>query len=87
MLPVSIEINDVSFEEVRMRVKELIGKEVLDAKAKRVGKVSDLEVNVTTWAVEHLDVKSGFAKGHIIGLDKIQIVGDKIILKANEEEL
>jgi sporulation protein YlmC with PRC-barrel domain len=70
-----------------MRAKDLIGKEILDAKAKRVGKVSDLEVNVTTWAVEHLDVKSGFTKGHIVSLDKIHVVGDKIILNVSEEEL
>ncbi len=70
-----------------MRAKELIGKEVLDAKAKRVGKVSDLEIDITKGIVEHVDVKAGFTKSYIIDLNMIQVVGDKVILKVNEEEL
>ena len=70
-----------------MRAKELIGKEVLDAKAKKVGKVADLELNITKGIVEHIDVKAGFTKGYIINLDMIHVVGDKVILNVPEEEL
>ena len=70
-----------------MRAKELIGKEVLDANVKKIGKVSDLEVNIERGLVEHIDVKAGFAKGYVVSLDKIHVVGDKIILKVKEEEL
>jgi sporulation protein YlmC with PRC-barrel domain len=70
-----------------MKAKELIGKEVIDAKAKRVGKVSDLDIDITKGIVLHVDVKAGLTKTHAINLDMIQVVGDKVILKVNEEVL
>jgi len=70
-----------------MKAKELIGKEVLDASARNIGKVVDFEVDVTRGSVEHIEVKAGLKKGYIVSLDKIQVVGDKIILKVKVEEL
>ena len=70
-----------------MRVKELIGKEVLDANVKKIGKVSDLEVDIAKGLVEYIEVKAGLTKGYNVGLDKIHVVGEKIILKVKEEEL
>lgn len=70
-----------------MKAKELLGKEVLDANAKRLGKVTDFEIDVSKGIVQYIDVKAGLRKGYVIGLDKIQVVGDRIILKVKEEEL
>ena len=70
-----------------MRVKELIGKEVLDANVKKIGKVSDLEVDIAKGLVEYIEVKASLTKGYHVGLDKIHVVGEKIILKVKEEEL
>jgi len=70
-----------------MKAKELIGKEVLDVNAKSIGKVADLEVNVIKGLVEYVEVKSGLKKHHIVSLDKIEVVGDKVILKVKGEDL
>jgi sporulation protein YlmC with PRC-barrel domain len=70
-----------------MKAKELIGKEILDVNAKTIGKVVDLEVDVIKGLVEYVEVKSGFKKHHIVSLDKIEVVGDKVILKVKGEDL
>ena len=70
-----------------MKAKELLGKEVLDASARKIGKVVDFELDITKGTIEHIDVKAGFTRGYIVSLDKIHVVGDKIILKVREDEL
>ena len=70
-----------------MKAKELLGKEVLDASGRTIGKVSDFEVDITKGVVENINVKAGFSKGYLVGLDKIRAVGDRIILTVRENEL
>ncbi|HUS04269.1 MAG TPA: PRC-barrel domain-containing protein [Dehalococcoidia bacterium] len=45
-----------------MRVKELLGKEVLDANAKVVGKVADVNLDIDQVAVVNIVVKKGLIK-------------------------
>jgi sporulation protein YlmC with PRC-barrel domain len=70
-----------------MKAKELLGKEVLDANARKIGKVVDFDIDIMEGVVNHIEIKAGFSKGHIVNLDKISVVGDRIILKVKENEL
>ena len=70
-----------------MNTHELFGKEVLDADANRVGKVADIDVDLLKGAVSHLVIKSGLIKKYIISLDKIEKIGDKIILRIKADRL
>jgi sporulation protein YlmC with PRC-barrel domain len=76
-----------SSRRYEMKAKELIGKEVLDAEARKVGKVVDFDVDIPEAQINSIEVKAGLMKGFIINLDKIHLVGDKIILKVKESEL
>jgi len=70
-----------------MNTKELMGKEVLDVNAKRIGKVSDMDFDIQQGVINHIVVKAGFTKKYDITLDKIDKIGDKIILNISEVEL
>ncbi len=70
-----------------MKTSELFGKEVLDANANRVGKVTDVEFDLSLGVVNNLIVKAGFTKKFTIPLSSIDKIGDKIILRIRGEEL
>ena len=70
-----------------MYTNELFGKEVLDSNANQIGKVVDIEVDMLQGTVHHMLIKSGFTKKLVVPLDKINKIGDKIILKVMENEL
>ncbi|MGD0354938.1 MAG: PRC-barrel domain-containing protein [Dehalococcoidia bacterium] len=64
-----------------MRSRELIGKEVIDANAKIIGPVKDVELDLKKWAVTAVIVKAGFIKRLTILTDDIDKIGDKVVLK------
>jgi sporulation protein YlmC with PRC-barrel domain len=64
-----------------MRSRELIGKEVIDANAKIIGPVRDVEIDLKKWAVTAVIVKAGFIKRLTILTDDIDKIGDKVVLK------
>jgi sporulation protein YlmC with PRC-barrel domain len=70
-----------------MNTSELIGKEVVDKSGNNVGKVVDIDINLPQWTVNHLTVRTGMIKKVPIGIDKIDKIGDKIILKTTKGEL
>ena len=70
-----------------MYTNELFGKEVLDSNANQLGKVMDIDIDMQQGIVHHMVVKSSFTKKLIVPLNKINKVGDKIILKVSESEL
>ena len=70
-----------------MRISELVGKGVLDRNANIVGKVADFDIDIPSWTINRLVVKSGLIKKSAIGVDKIDKIGDKVILKVTREEL
>jgi sporulation protein YlmC with PRC-barrel domain len=71
----------------RMKTSELLGKEVLDKNGDGVGKVVDLEINYPQWTINHIVLRLGMIKKVPIGIDKIDKLGDKIILKITKDEL
>ena len=70
-----------------MNTNKFIGKEVLDVNADRVGKVDDIDVDVLQWVVNHVIVKAGLTKKYVVDLDKIDKIGDKVILRVSKDDL
>lgn len=70
-----------------MNTKELFGKEVLDVNANSVGKVVDMTFDMEQRLISHIVVKAGLTKKYDISLDKIEKIGDKVILKIAQDEL
>ena len=70
-----------------MNTHEFFGKEVLDAAANRIVKVADIDVDLFKGVVNHMVVKACLSKKYIIGLDKIEKIGDKVILRIKADEL
>jgi sporulation protein YlmC with PRC-barrel domain len=70
-----------------MRTSELLNKLVLDKNGNNVGKVVDIDINLPQWSVSQITVKIGMMKTMPIGIDMIDKVGDKVILKITRDEL
>ena len=64
-----------------MKARDLYGKEVIDAEAKVVGSVNDVELDNKKWIVSGIIVKTGFLKKLVIQSGDIDRVGDKVVLK------
>jgi len=64
-----------------MNTSGLIGRQVLDKDGNNVGKVADIVINVPNWTVNRLIVRTGIFKKTLIDVEKVDKVGDKIILK------
>ncbi len=62
-----------------MHTSELLGKQVLDKNGN--------DINLPQWTVNHIMLKIGMIKKLPIGIDIIDKVGDKIILKITRDEL
>jgi sporulation protein YlmC with PRC-barrel domain len=52
-----------------------------------VGSVVDIDINLPQWSVKDLVVRTGLVKKVPVGIDKIDKIGDKIILKTAKSEL
>lgn len=70
-----------------MNWKAINGKEVVDSDGYTVGKIDDLDVDIVNGTVDHLIMKSGFNTKHVITLDKIMSIGDKVLLKVRKGDL
>jgi len=70
-----------------MNTKELFSKEVLDVNANRVGKVADIDFDMRQGVINHIVVKAGLTKKYDVSLDKIDKIGDKIVLRIGGYEL
>ena len=70
-----------------MNAIEMIGKEVLDRNVNRIGKLSDIGINVEKGTVEYFVIKLGLTKKVYISHNEIARVGEKIILNVSKEEL
>jgi sporulation protein YlmC with PRC-barrel domain len=78
-------INEV--KEIKMNVKELLGREVLDSNAEIIGKVSDIEFDINQGVISNVVVKAGMIRKYDVKFDNIAKIGDKIVLRVSEEEL
>lgn len=70
-----------------MKSREIIGKEVIDAEAKIIGPVQDLEIDIAKWTVAGIIVKKGFMKKITIAAGNIDKVGDKVVLKVVSDKI
>jgi sporulation protein YlmC with PRC-barrel domain len=70
-----------------MRAKEVLGKEVIDADARVVGKIADIELDVVRASVVSITVKSGLIKRISIPLEDVDKIGDKVVLKVAKEKI
>ena len=70
-----------------MNTGELFGKEVLDMNANSVGKVSDIDFDIMQGAISHIVVKAGLSKKYYVNIDKIEKIGDKVILNIDKDKI
>jgi sporulation protein YlmC with PRC-barrel domain len=70
-----------------MHISKIMGKGVLDINANMVGKVDDIDVDISSWKINHLVIKLGLIKKLPVNVDKIDKIGDKVILKVTKAEL
>jgi len=87
MLRYEHKASHIESEGGSMHTSELLGKQVLDKNGNKVGKVVDIDINLPQWTVNHIMLKIGMIKKLPIGIDIIDKVGDKIILKITRDEL
>lgn len=70
-----------------MKAKELFGKEVIDVDAKVVGKIVDMELDVSKTSIRSILVKSGLGKKLSIVPHDIEKIGDKVVLKIAKDKV
>ena len=70
-----------------MNALEMIGREVLDKNVNRIGKLSDIGIDVENGTVEYFVIKTGLTKKVHIRHSEIARAGEKIILNVSREEL
>jgi len=70
-----------------MKAKELFGKEVIDADAKVVGKIADVELDISKAAIRSILVKSGLTKKLSILPEDIDKIGDKVVLRVAKDKI
>ena len=70
-----------------MLVKKLIGKEVIGSHGDKIGKISDLEVDILSAKIKYAVISAGIGKKYKIKLDDIVTVGDTVIIRLTEDDL
>jgi sporulation protein YlmC with PRC-barrel domain len=72
---------------IQMNVSDILGKEVLDKNANRVGKVIDIDINIAKGSVDYFVVKAGLTKKLYVNIGSVERAGDKVTLNLAKEEL
>jgi sporulation protein YlmC with PRC-barrel domain len=70
-----------------MRSRELVGKEVIDAGARVIGRVKDIEIDPVKWNVTGIIVTTGFMRARTVLTGDIDKVGDKVVLKVVADKI
>ncbi|MBU7023908.1 MAG: PRC-barrel domain-containing protein [Theionarchaea archaeon] len=70
-----------------MKAKDLMGRKVYDKDAIEIGKVSDLELDVSSFTIQKIYIKSGMMSGHHVAPQDVDRIGDSIILNVSKGEL
>jgi sporulation protein YlmC with PRC-barrel domain len=70
-----------------MRIKTLIGKKVYDSDAITIGKITDAEFNEETYQIVAVEVSQGIMKKHRVEVNKIDKLGDSVILNVKQLDL
>jgi sporulation protein YlmC with PRC-barrel domain len=74
-------------KEEFMLISHEMRKEVLDKSANKIGLVVDIDYNFPLWSINSLVVRMGILKKINIGVEKVDKIGDKVILKVTKDEL
>ena len=74
-------------KEGDMLISNIIRKEVLDKNANKIGMVVDIDYNFPLWTINYLVVRMGIMKKINVGVEKIDKIGDKVILIVTKDEL
>jgi len=70
-----------------MLVKDIFAKEVIDSLGNRVGKISDMDVDISKGIIRHAVLSTGMLKKKDLKLDKIKNIGDTVILNCSKEDI
>jgi len=65
---------------IEMKIKTLMGKKVYDSDAISIGKITDAEFNEDTYQIVAVEVSQGIMKKHKVEVEKIDKLGDSVIL-------
>ena len=55
--------------------------------AKSIGKVVDMNFDIQQWTINQLTVKIGLTNKCYVNVDKIDKIGDKVILSVDKDKL
>lgn len=70
-----------------MRSREIVGKEVIDAGARIIGRVKDIEIDLVKWNVTGIIITTGFMRARTVLTGDIDKVGDKVVLKVVSDKI
>ena len=70
-----------------MKAKDLIGRQVIDADARVVGRIVDVDVDISSASISNLILKSSWTKRYKVSPKDIEKVGDKIILQITKDKV
>jgi sporulation protein YlmC with PRC-barrel domain len=70
-----------------MLISSIIRKGVLDKNANQIGTVVDLDINFPLWTINYIVVRMSLTKKLNIAVEKVDKIGDKVILKVTKDEL
>jgi len=70
-----------------MLVKNLFSREVIDDRGDKVGKVTDMDVDMKAGVINYIVISTGFMNKRDVRLDKIKSVGDTVILNVKKDAL
>jgi len=70
-----------------MRSGELVGKEVIDAGARIIGRVKDVDIDLVKWNVTGIIITIGFMRTRTVLMGDIDKVGDKVVLKVVADKI
>jgi sporulation protein YlmC with PRC-barrel domain len=70
-----------------MKVRDLIGRQVIDADARVVGRIVDVDLDMNSASVRSLIMKSSWTKRYQVSPQEIEKIGDKIILKITKDKM
>ena len=72
---------------MKAKAKELFGKEVIDVHAISVGKVVDIELDISKAKILGILVKTGLTKRVSVLPGDVDRIGDKILLKIAKDKV
>jgi len=75
------------YKEGFMLISSIMRKEVLDKNGNKMGLVVDIDYNFPLWTINSLVVRMGIIKKINVGVEKVDKIGDRVILKVTKDEL